>query len=64
MYSDSLLHNGAAENLAKVLDNPTHMNAGGGLDVLDDEGKRAQLLRFLQSIDASTPPIDPSAGSQ
>ena len=48
------LHNGTAVNLEQVLDNPTHV---GNSPLLSVPAKRKQLIRFLQSIDDSTPPL-------
>ncbi len=48
------LHNGTAVTLDEVLDNPAHV---GTSSLLSIPGKRKQLIRFLQSIDDSTPPF-------
>jgi hypothetical protein len=48
------LHNGTAVTLDEVLNNPAHV---GTSSLLSDPVKRKQLVRFLQSIDASTPPF-------
>jgi hypothetical protein len=48
------LHNGTAVNLEQVLDNPMHV---GNSPLLSVPAKRKQLIRFLQSIDDSTPPL-------
>jgi len=47
-------HNGACETLACVLTNQTHRNAGGGQDILSDPNKQAQLITWLQTLDAET----------
>jgi YVTN family beta-propeller protein len=52
------LHNGACPNLACVLENETHRNAGG-TDILDDQHAREAVAQFLLSIDAETEPINP-----
>lgn len=46
------LHNGSAVTLDELLNNPTHMGASA---LLSSPVKRKQLVRFLQSIDDSTP---------
>lgn len=59
MFADSLLHNGAAATLDQVLENVAHRSAGtGATDTLGDPDRRKKLVRFLLSIDASTPPIN------
>jgi hypothetical protein len=46
------------DSLEAVLDNVEHRSAGtSGVDLLDDTELRRQLVRFLLSIDAATPPI-------
>ena len=58
------LHNGSAPTVLAVLDLVPHRSAGtGGVDMLGDAGDREALARFVESIDASTPPFDPTAGS-
>ena len=58
------LHNGSAPTVLAVLDLVPHRSAGtGGVDVLGDAGDREALARFVESIDASTEPLDPSAGN-
>jgi hypothetical protein len=52
------LHSGAAATLADVLENVTHRSAGsGGTDFLTGASDRAELVRFLSSIDRSTQPF-------
>lgn len=52
------LHSGAAATLADVLENVTHRSAGsGGTDFLTGASDRAELVRFLSSIDRSTEPF-------
>jgi hypothetical protein len=46
------LHNGTVVNLADILNNPAHV---GTHPVLQKQKKRDQLVRFLNSIDDSTP---------
>ena len=49
-------HSGSAPSLGNVLDNVTHRSAGtGGVDTLSSAADRALLVRFLQTIDLSTP---------
>lgn len=50
-------HNGACESLACVLSNETHRTSGlstGQADPLTDSGKQAQVVAFLQTLDADT----------
>jgi YVTN family beta-propeller protein len=50
------LHSGAAPTLAAVLNNVTHRSAGtGGVDTLSNPSDRQALVRFLESIDETTP---------
>ena len=52
------LHSGAAPTLGAVLENVTHRSAGtGGVDTLTNPADRANLVRFLKSIDRTTPPF-------
>lgn len=56
------LHNGSAPTILAVLDLVPHRSAGtGGVDMLADADDRRALARFVESIDASTKPLDPSA---
>src|SRR6185436_702330 len=56
------LHNGSAPTVLAVLDLVQHRSAGtGGVDALGDADDREALARFVESIDASTRPFDPSA---
>jgi len=58
------LHNGSAPTVLAVLDLVPHRSAGsGGVDMLTSARDREALARFVESIDASTKPFDPSAGS-
>jgi YVTN family beta-propeller protein len=58
------LHNGSAPTVLAVLDLVPHRSAGtGGVDMLTGAKDREALARFVESIDASTKPFDPSAGS-
>jgi YVTN family beta-propeller protein len=55
-----LLHDGSVLTIDDILDNPTHRRAGKlvfELDVLNDARNRELLVKFLRSIDASTPQI-------
>ena len=57
-FPKTFLHNGASDSLEAVLANVTHRSAGtGGVDTLSNPSDRAKLVRFLESIDASTSPI-------
>lgn len=59
-YPQTFLHGGAAKSLGEVMDNVTHRTSGtGGVDTLANPADREKLVKFLQSIDASTTPIAP-----
>jgi YVTN family beta-propeller protein len=59
-FPQAFFHNGAVASLDAVLDNVTHRSAGtGGVDTLTSAADRANVVRFLLSIDASTVPINP-----
>ena len=58
------LHNGSAPTVLALLDLVPHRSAGtGGVDMLGDRDDREALARFVESIDASTKPVDPNASS-
>lgn len=60
-FPQTFFHNGIATSLDQVMQNVTHRSAGsGGVDMLSDPRARAQLIQFLLSIDASTPPPPPA----
>ena len=62
-----LLHNGSAITIDDILDDVAHRRAGLNpfqQDLLNDVRNRAALLKFLKSIDASTPPLSASPFSQ
>jgi YVTN family beta-propeller protein len=51
-------HNGACESLACVVGNPKHRTANGRLpDRLTSARARAQLVAWLQTVTARTPPV-------
>ena len=52
------LHNGACADLACVLENAVHRDAGGKVGVLDDPKNRAAVVEFLRAIDTSTEVIN------
>ena len=60
-FPATFFHNGSADTLEQVMSNATHRSAGnpGGQDNLTDTNKRAQLIRFILSIDQFTTPIEP-----
>jgi uncharacterized protein (TIGR03437 family) len=63
-FPQTFFHNGVATSLDAVLQNVAHRSAGTGTDNLQDPTKRAQLVKFLLSIDSSTQPVAPtSAGT-
>lgn len=56
----TFFHNGSANSLDQVMENVTHRSAGtNGVDTLTDPNQRAQIVKFLKSIDSTTPPIPP-----
>jgi cytochrome c peroxidase len=56
----TFFHNGSANSLEQVMENVTHRSAGtNGVDTLSDENQRKQIVKFLRSIDSTTPPIPP-----
>ncbi|HET7033526.1 MAG TPA: hypothetical protein VFJ48_10410, partial [Casimicrobiaceae bacterium] len=49
-------HSGGAPTLDDVLNNVTHRSSGtGGVDTLSSAADRAKLVKFVKSIDATTP---------
>jgi hypothetical protein len=59
-FPQTLNHNGAAVSLGQVLQNVTHRSAGtNGVDKLPNAADRAKVVKFMLSIDAKTPPINP-----
>lgn len=61
-FNPPYFHNGSAASLDEVLSDKfiVHRSAGtGGIDGLADPETRRKLIKFLQSIDASTEPINP-----
>ena len=57
-FPQTFFHNGAALSLDQVMENVTHRSAGtGGVDTLTNFRDREKVVKFLQSIDASTTPI-------
>jgi uncharacterized protein (TIGR03437 family) len=61
-FPQTFFHNGSAAALDDVLTNVAHRTAGsGGTDYLTSSSSRAQLVKFLLSIDANTPPVPVTA---
>ena len=60
-FPQTFFHGGAANTLEAVMQVVSHRSAGTGADTLQDATKRAQLIKFIQSIDASTQIITPNA---
>jgi len=59
-FPQTFLHNGTANSLEEVLNNVQHRSAGTfGVDTLFVPDDRRVLIRFLESIDGNTPPINP-----
>jgi uncharacterized protein (TIGR03437 family) len=59
-FPQTFFHGGGANSLDAVLLNVAHRSAGTGTDLLGDAAKRAQLVKFINSIDAATTPIAPN----
>ena len=58
-FPETFLHNGAVGSLDSVLNNVNHRSAGtSGVDTLSNPADRAKIVRFLLSIDGTTPPIN------
>jgi YVTN family beta-propeller protein len=58
-FPQTFLHNGSLNSLDAVMDKVQHRSAGtGGVDTLTDSNDRANLVRFLKSIDTKTVPIN------
>jgi len=65
-FAQTFFHGGAAASLNDVLSNVAHRTAGlpaGTTDSLTSSTAQAQLVKFLTSIDGSTPAINPPAAS-
>jgi len=63
-FPQTFFHGGSANSLDDVMANVAHRSAGsadGTTDVLTSSTARAQLVKFLLSIDGSTAPINPAA---
>ena len=59
-FPQTFFHGGSANSLEAVMLNVAHRSAGTGTDLLGEAPKRAQLIKFLLSIDAATTPIAPN----
>ena len=59
-FPQTFFHNGSADTLDAVMQNVAHRAAGTGTDRLQSAAQRAQLIKFLLSVDAATPPISPA----
>jgi len=63
-FSQTFFHGGSAASFDDVMANVAHRTAGlsaGASDPLSSASARAQLEKFLNSIDGSTPPVNPPA---
>ncbi len=60
-FAQTFFHGGSALSLGDVLTNVAHRSAGTGTDTLASATAQAQLVKFLNSIDGSTAPINPPA---
>ena len=64
-FPQTFFHGGTAESLDAVMQNVVHRTAGTpGTDPLAGATQRAQLVKFLLSIDAATTPITPAAATR
>ncbi|MCX6611709.1 MAG: hypothetical protein NTW74_12765, partial [Acidobacteria bacterium] len=63
-FPRTFMHNGSIDSLEAVMALVPHRASGtAGVDTLTDANKRRQLIRFLLSIDASTPVINPDTAT-
>ena len=62
-FPQTFFHNGSADTIEAVMDNVGHRSLGTGTDRLTNATQRAQLIKFLLSIDAATVPIQPAVGT-
>ena len=62
-FAQTFFHGGSSNTLDDVLTNVAHRSSGTGTDTLTSATARAQLVKFLNSIDGTTAPINPP-GSQ
>lgn len=63
-FPQTFFHSGSANSLEDVMANVVHRSAGTkGVDTLASAAQRQQLIKFLLSIDAATPPIAPGIAS-
>lgn len=61
-FPQTFFHNGSVNSLEAVMENVAHRSSGtGGADGLQSAAARAQLIKFLLSIDGATVPIIPAA---
>jgi uncharacterized protein (TIGR03437 family) len=61
-FPQTFFHNGSVNSLEAVMENVAHRSDGnGGVDGLQSAAQRAQLIKFLLSIDGTTVPIQPPA---
>ncbi len=61
-FPQTFFHNGSVNSLEAVMENVVHRSDGtGGVDGLQSSAQRAQLIKFLLSIDGATVPIIPAA---
>jgi uncharacterized protein (TIGR03437 family) len=61
-FPQTFFHNGSVNSLEAVMENVAHRSDGnGGVDGLQSAAQRAQLIKFLLSIDGTTVPIQAPA---
>jgi uncharacterized protein (TIGR03437 family) len=60
-FPQTFFHGGSAASLDEVLANVAHRSAGTPTDTLTSATARAQLVKFLLSIDGTTAPVNPPA---
>lgn len=59
-FPQTFFHNGSANSLEAVMENVVH-RSDAGTDGLQSAAQRAQLIKFLLSIDGTTVPVSPPA---
>ncbi len=64
-FPQTFFHGGAADSLDAVMQTAAHRSAGTpGTDTLQSAAQRAQVIKFLLSIDTATQPIAPAAATR
>jgi cytochrome c peroxidase len=59
-FPQTYFHNGSANSLDEVMNVVAHRASGtSGVDTLTDPNQRAQIIKYILSIDAFSTPIPP-----